>query len=141
MSSRKIPFLFLKYWYEDFSNCQKGILNPYLYYALNNESHMAKFHRSFVEIKMLGHRYIAGAIPWKSLKRKTKESDDKREKTKKYEENKKAHTFNVKWLTNREWLDYNESNDIITCKTVLTYMNIQENKILHLNCINFFLVQ
>jgi hypothetical protein len=37
----------------------------------------------------------------------------------------------VKWLTNREWLDYDESNDIMTCKTVLTYMNIQENKILH----------
>jgi hypothetical protein len=22
----------------------------------------------------------------------------------------------VKWLTNREWLDYDESNDIMTCK-------------------------
>jgi hypothetical protein len=49
----------------------KGILNPYLYYALNNESCMAKFqaiicHRSFVEIKMLGLRYVAGAIPGKS---------------------------------------------------------------------------
>ena len=31
-----------------------------------------------------------GAIPGKSLKRKTTESDDKREKTKKYEENRKA---------------------------------------------------
>ena len=76
MSSRKIPFLFLKYWYGDFSNCWKGILNPYLYYALNNESRMAKFqaiicHRSFVVIKMLGLRYVAGAIPGKSLKRKT----------------------------------------------------------------------
>jgi hypothetical protein len=104
---------------------------------------MAKFqaiicHRSFVEIKMLGRRYVAGAIPGKSLKRKTTESDDKREKTKKYEENRKARKFNVKWLTNREWLDYDESNDIMTCKTVLTYMNIQENKILDLNCINFF---
>jgi hypothetical protein len=34
------------------------------------------------------------------------ESDDKREKTKKYEENRKAPKFNVKWLTNHEWLDY-----------------------------------
>ena len=47
---------------------------------------MAKFqaiicHRSFVEIKMLGFRYVAGAIPGNSLKRKTTESDDKREKT------------------------------------------------------------
>ena len=89
-SSRKIPFLFLKYWYGEFSNCRKGILNPYLYYALNNESRMAKFqaiicHRSFVEIKMLGLRYVAGAIPGKSLKRKTTESDDKWEKTKKYD--------------------------------------------------------
>jgi hypothetical protein len=55
---------------------------------------MAKFqaiigHRSFVEIKMLGLRYVAGAIPGKSLKRKTTESDDKREKTQKYEENRK----------------------------------------------------
>ena len=43
---------------------------------------MAKFqaiirHRSFVEIKMLGLRYASGAIPGKSLKRKTTESDDK----------------------------------------------------------------
>ena len=47
---------------------------------------MAKFqaiicHRSFVEIKMLGLRYVAGAILGNSLKRKTTESDDKREKT------------------------------------------------------------
>ena len=47
-----------------------GILNPYLYYAFNNESHMAKFqaiicHRSFVEIKMLGLRYVAGGYSWK----------------------------------------------------------------------------
>jgi hypothetical protein len=62
---RKIPFLFLKYWYGDFSNCRKGILNPYLYYAFNNESCMTKFQAiiypwSFVEIKMLGLRYVAG---------------------------------------------------------------------------------
>jgi hypothetical protein len=80
---------------------------------------MAKFkpiicHRSFVEIKMLGLRYVARAIPGKSLKRKTTESDDKQEKTKKYEENRKACKFNVKWLTNRKWLDYDESNDIMT---------------------------
>ena len=104
---------------------------------------MAKFqaiicHRSFVEIKMLGLRYVAGAIPGKSLKRKTTESHDKQEKTKKFEENRKARKFNVKWLTNRECLDYDESSNIMTCKTGLTYMNIQENKILHLNCVNFF---
>jgi hypothetical protein len=62
---------------------------------------MAKFqtiicHRSFVVIKIIGLRYVAGVIPGKSLKRKTMESDDKREKTKKYEENRKAHKFNVK---------------------------------------------
>jgi hypothetical protein len=94
-------------------------------------------HRYFVEIKMLGLRYVAGAIPGKSQKRITTDRDDQREKTKKYEENRKARQFNMKWLTNREWLDYDESN-IMTCKTVLTYMNIQENKILHLNCIKFF---
>ena len=87
---------------------------------------------------MLGLRYVAGAIPGKSLKRKTTENDDKQNKRKKYEENRKARKFNVKWLTNREWLDYDESNDIMTCKTVLTYMNIQKNNILHLNCIHFF---
>jgi hypothetical protein len=32
---------------------------------------------------MLGLRYVAVAIPGKSLKRKTTESDDKREKTQK----------------------------------------------------------
>jgi hypothetical protein len=42
-SSWKIPFLFLKYWYGDFSNCWKDILNPYLYYALNNELCIAIF--------------------------------------------------------------------------------------------------
>ena len=82
---------------------------------------MAKFqaiiyHRSFVEFKMLGLRYVAVAIPGKSLKRKTTESDDKREKTKKYEENRKARKFNVKWLTNLKLLDYDESNDIMTCE-------------------------
>ena len=82
---------------------------------------MAKFqaiicHRSFVEIKMLGLRYVVGAIPGKSLKRKTTESDNKRKKMKKYEEIRKARKFNVKWLINREWLDYDESNDIMTCK-------------------------
>ena len=82
---------------------------------------MARFqaiicHRSFAEIKMLGLRYVVGAIPGKNLNGKTTESDDKREKTKKYEENRKARKFNVKWLTNREWLDYNESNGIMTCK-------------------------
>jgi hypothetical protein len=43
---------------------------------------------------MLRLRYVAGAIPGKSLKRKNTESDDKREKSKKYEENRKAHKFN-----------------------------------------------
>jgi hypothetical protein len=62
---------------------------------------------------MLGLRYVAVAIPGKSLKR---ESEDKREKTKKYEESRKARKFNVKWLTNREWLDYDESNDIMKQK-------------------------
>jgi hypothetical protein len=45
---------------------------------------------------MVGLRYIAGAIPGKILKRKTTETDDKREKIKKYEENRKVHKFNVK---------------------------------------------
>ena len=45
---------------------------------------------------MLGLRYAAGAIPGKSLKRKTTESDDKQNKRKKYEENRKARKFNVK---------------------------------------------
>ena len=76
LSSWKIPFLFLKYWYGNFSNCRKGFLNPYLYYAFNNESRMDKFqaiicHWSFVEIQMLGLRYVAGAIHGKSLKGKT----------------------------------------------------------------------
>ena len=82
---------------------------------------MAKFqtiicHRSFVELKIIGLHYVARVIPGKSLKRKTTESDDKREKTKKYEENRKACKLKVKWLTNHEWLDYDDSNDIMTCK-------------------------
>jgi hypothetical protein len=59
---------------------ERAFINPYLYYAFNNESRMVKFqaiicHRSFVEFKMLGLRYVAGATPGKSLKRKTKESE------------------------------------------------------------------
>ena len=45
---------------------------------------------------MLGLQYVAGAIPGKSLKRKTTENDDKQNKRKKYEENRKARKFNVK---------------------------------------------
>jgi uncharacterized membrane protein len=61
---------------------ERAFINPYLYYAFNNESRMVKFqaiicHQSFVEIKMLGLRYVVGAIPGKSLKRKTTVSDDK----------------------------------------------------------------
>jgi hypothetical protein len=83
---------------------------------------MAKFqviicHWSFVEIKIIGLRYVAGAIPGKSLKRKTTESDDKWEKTKKYEENRKAHKFNILKIemgfsVNSSWT-YDESNDQI----------------------------
>jgi hypothetical protein len=79
-------------------------------------------HRYFVEIKMLGLRYVAGAIPGKSQKRITTDRNDQREKTKKYEENRKACKFNVKWLTNHEWLDYDESNDIMTCKNMAKMM-------------------
>jgi hypothetical protein len=70
------------------------------------------------EIRLLRGRLPrkGGGLTGTSLKRKTTESDDKREKTKKYEENRKASKLNVKQLTNREWLDYDESNDIMTCK-------------------------
>jgi hypothetical protein len=95
LSSRKIPFLFLKYWYGDFSNCRKGILNPYLYYAFNNEPRMAKFqaiicHRSFVEIKMLGHSICSrGRLflerVWKGKPRKVTTSGRKRRRMKKIE--------------------------------------------------------
>ena len=39
LSSQKIPFLFLKYWYGDFSNCRKGILNP----QMKNDWHQHGF--------------------------------------------------------------------------------------------------
>ena len=74
-------------------NCRKGILNPYLYYALNNESCMAKFqaiicHRSFVEIKMLGLRYVAGLFlerVWKGKPRKVTTNWRKRRSMRKIE--------------------------------------------------------
>ena len=74
--------------------------------------------QSMREIRLLRGRLLrkGGGLTGMSLKRKTTESDDKQEKTKKYEENRKASKLNVKWLTNREWLDYDESNDIMTCK-------------------------
>jgi hypothetical protein len=62
---------------------------------------------------MFGAPICSRGYSWKESE---KESDDKREKTKKYEESRKARKFNVKWLTNRKWLDYDESNDIMTCK-------------------------
>ena len=53
----------------------KGILNPYLYYAFNNESHMAKFqaiicHRSFVVIKMFGAPICSLGYSWKESEKK-----------------------------------------------------------------------
>jgi hypothetical protein len=39
LSSWKILFLFLKYWYRDFSNCRKGILNP----QMKNDWHQHGF--------------------------------------------------------------------------------------------------
>jgi hypothetical protein len=40
-------------------------------------------------------------------------------------ENRKARKFNVKWLTNHEWLDYNESNNIMTCKICTKHSSCQ----------------
>jgi hypothetical protein len=90
LSLRKIPFLFLKYWYGDFSYCRKAILNHYLYYAFNNESRMAKFqaiicHRSFVEIKMLGLRYVFLERVWKGKPRKVTTNGRKRRSMNKIE--------------------------------------------------------
>jgi hypothetical protein len=110
------------FWFDNcLKTCQKlntsWLMLTYLYYAFNNESHMAKFqaiicHRCFVEIKMLGLWYVAGAIHGKSLKRKTTESDDKQEKTKKYEENRKAPKFNAMnspgYISEPQHFDFNK---------------------------------
>ena len=133
---------------------------------------MAKFqaiicHRSFVEIKMLWHPLVRAPIcsrgyswkVWKGKPQKVTTSGRKRRSIRKIERH-----VNLTWSgwPICEWLDYDESNDIITCKIwqrwwwwwllVLwrlawwswklglhtLYMNMQENKILHLNCINLF---
>jgi hypothetical protein len=122
---------------------------------------MAKFqaiicHRSCWN-QNVGAPICSQGYSWKESEKENHGKWRQQEKTKKYEENRKACKFNVKWLTNREWLDYDESNDIMTCKIwqrwwwwwllwrlawwswkLLAYMNIQENKILHLNCVNFY---
>jgi hypothetical protein len=90
---------------------------------------MAKFqaiicHPIFCWNQNVGAPICSRGYSWKESEKENHESDDKQNKRKKYEENRKARKFNVKWLTNREWLDYDESNNIMTCKTVLTYMNI-----------------
>jgi hypothetical protein len=104
---------------------------------------MAKFqaiicHRSFAEIKMLGLWYVAGAIPGKSLKRKTTESDDKREKTKMYGLRWEQRHHDMQNMAKMMMMMTFVKIGVMKLKTGLTYMNIQENKILHLNCVNFF---
>ena len=97
-------------------------------------------HRSFVEIKMLGLRYVAEGLllkrVWKEKPRKVTTSGRKRRSMRKIESD-----------VNLTWSGWPIANGSIAMRATTSwhaklclhiFMNIQENKILHLNCINLF---
>jgi len=68
------------------------------------------------DLKMLGLKYVAGAIPGKSLKRKpTVTEEELKSKQKKYEENRKTRKFNEKWKQTYDWLMYDSDKNIMQC--------------------------
>ena len=59
-------------------------------------------------------RYVEGAIPGKTLKRKASD-EDKKAKCRKYEET-RVRSFNPKWRDGRTWLMHDTEENVMTCK-------------------------
>ena len=88
---------------------------------------------------MLRLKYVAGAIPGKSLKRKpTVTEEELKPKQKKYEENRKTRKFNEKWKQAYDWLMYNRDKNIMQCSVCLNH-NGQGSKFTNLKGQNKFL--
>ena len=68
------------------------------------------------DLKMLGLKYVAGAIPGKSLKRKpTVTEEELKSKQKKYEVNRKTRKFNEKCKQTYDWLMYDSDKNSVLC--------------------------
>ena len=88
---------------------------------------------------MLRLKYVAGAIPGKSLKRKpTVTEEELKPKQKKYEENRKTRKFNEKWKQAYDWLMYDSDKNIMQCSVCLNH-NGQGSKFTNLKGQNKFL--
>jgi hypothetical protein len=58
-------------------------------------------------------KYVEGAVPGKSLKRRTILSEDEQnQKKKKYEENRPDRKFNKNWKEGRQWLTTESLNTL-----------------------------
>ena len=91
------------------------------------------------DLKMLGLKYVAGAFPGKSLKRKpTVTEEELKSKQKKYEENRKTRKFNEKWKQTYDWLMYECDKNIMQCFVCLNH-NGQGSKFTNLKGQNKFL--
>ena len=70
-------------------------------------------------------KYVEGAVPGKSLKRRTILSEDKQnQRKKKYEENQPDRKFNKNWKEGRQWLQYHEFTNVMRGTRILKKYSI-----------------
>ena len=74
--------------------------------------------------------YLEGAVSGKSLKRRTILSEDEQnQRKKKYEENRPDKKFNKNWKEGRQWFQYDEFMNVMTCKICIDhYISVVEFK-------------
>jgi len=67
-------------------------------------------------------KYLEGAVSGKSLKRQTILSEDEQnQRKKKYEENRPDKKFNKNWKEGRQWFQYDEFTNVMTCKICIDH--------------------
>ena len=76
------------------------------------------------DLKMLGLKYVASAIPGKSLKRKPTVTEEELKSKQKYVENRKTRKFNEKWKQTYDWLMYDSDKNIMQCSVYLRGVTI-----------------
>jgi hypothetical protein len=70
-------------------------------------------------------KYVEGAVPGKSLKRRTILSEDEQnQRKKKYEENQPDRKFNKNWKEGRQWLQYHEFTNVMRGTRILKKYSI-----------------
>ena len=70
-------------------------------------------------------KYVEGAVPGKSLKRRTILSEDEQnQRKKKYEENQPERKFNKNWKEGRQWLQYHEFTNVMRGTRILKKYSI-----------------